>query len=228
VPGRLRTAFPFLANLKLTPLQIVVHVVAWVPLAVLLWDGAHDRLTANPIQEITYRTGKTALILLVLSLACTPANTVFGFRQALKLRRPLGLYGFLYAAIHFLIFTVLDYGLDWGLISDTIAEKRYVLVGFAALLLLLPLAITSTKGWMKRLGQVWKRLHWLVYLAVPLAVVHFVWLIKGDPTEPLEYGALVLLLLALRIPQAKRFFVALRNRLRLIAPRPKSQPPPSA
>ncbi|HEU5098705.1 MAG TPA: protein-methionine-sulfoxide reductase heme-binding subunit MsrQ [Roseiflexaceae bacterium] len=194
-------------------LRIIVHIACWVPLALLIWDGLHNHLTANPIQEITHRTGKTGLILLVLSLLCTPANTVLGIKQALPLRRPLGLYAFFYICLHLLIFAVLDYGLDWQLIQQAIVEKRYVLVGFAAFLLLVPLAITSTKGWQRRMGKRWKRLHQLVYLVAPLAVIHFVWLVKADIREPLLYGAAVAALLLLRIPAVRRAIISLRYRL---------------
>src|SRR5919205_3482280 len=173
-------------------LRVLTHAGAWIPLAVLIWDGVHDRLTVNPIQEISFRTGKTALVLLILCLACTPLNTLFGMKQVLPLRRPLGLYAFMYACLHLFTFAVVDYGLDAGLIKQAIVEKRYVLVGFAAFLLLMPLAMTSTQGWMRRLGKRWKVLHRLVYLAAPLVIVHFVWLVKADIREPLLYGALVI------------------------------------
>jgi methionine sulfoxide reductase heme-binding subunit len=199
--------------LKRNWLRIIVHLACWVPLALLIWDGLHNNLTANPIQEITHRTGKTALILLVLSLLCTPANIVLGIKQALPLRRPLGLYAFFYVCLHLLIFAVIDYGLDWQLIQEAIVEKRYVLVGFAAFLLLVPLAITSTKGWQRRMGKRWKRLHQLVYLAAPLAVIHFIWLVKADIREPLMYGALVAGLLLLRLPGLRRPITSLRYRL---------------
>jgi sulfoxide reductase heme-binding subunit YedZ len=183
-----------------------------VPLVHLIWDGVHRDLTANPIQEITTRTGKTALVLLVLSLACTPANSVLGIRQAVLLRRPLGLYAFMYAGLHLLTFTALDYGLDPQLIVQAIVEKRFVLAGFGAFLLLTPLAITSTRGWMRRLGRRWKRLHRLVYLAAPVAVVHFVWLVKADIREPLLYGAAVAALLTLRVPGVRRTLAGVLNR----------------
>jgi sulfoxide reductase heme-binding subunit YedZ len=189
---------------RFTWLQIVTHVGAWVPLAVMIWDYFTDGLTVNPIQELTFRTGKTALVLLVLSLACTPLNTLFGFRQAIKLRRPLGLYTFMYAALHLLIFVGLDYGFDRELIYEAIFEKRYALVGFSAFLILLPLALTSTKGWQRRLGKRWTGLHRLVYLAAPLVIVHYVWLVKADVTEPLTYGAIVAALLLVRVPVVKR------------------------
>ncbi len=187
-----------------TAAQVAVHLLALLPLAVLIWDGLHDRLTANPVQAMTFRTGKTALVLLVLSLACTPLSALFGLRQAVKWRRPLGLYAFLYAALHFLIFAVLDYGLDAVLLREAIFEKRYALAGFAAFLLLIPLAITSTRGWMRRLGQTWKRLHRLVYVAALLVIVHYVWLVKADRREPLLWGAAVALLLLLRVPAVRR------------------------
>jgi sulfoxide reductase heme-binding subunit YedZ len=184
-------------------LQILTHVAALLPLAWLLWDYWQGLFIVDPVREITTRTGKTALILLILSLACTPINTIFGFKQVMHVRRALGLYAFMYAGLHFLTFIGLDYGFDLDLIGQTILDQRYVLVGFAAGLLLLPLAITSTQGWQKRLGKNWKRLHRLVYLAGILAIVHFMWLVK-DIREPLRYGVVVALLLIVRIPVIRR------------------------
>jgi methionine sulfoxide reductase heme-binding subunit len=195
-------------------LQAAVHVAALLPLAVLVWDGVHGQLTANPIQAITARTGKAALVLLLLSLACTPASTIFGFRRALRWRRPLGMYAFLYVSLHFLTFAVLDYGLDPGLLRQAIFEKRYALAGLAAGLLLAPLAITATRGWMRRLGKNWKRLHRLVYLAAALAVLHYVWLVKSDTRVPLLYGAILGVLLLTRARPVKRGIAALRLRAR--------------
>jgi sulfoxide reductase heme-binding subunit YedZ len=190
-------------KLKARWLQILTHIGALLPLTWLLWDCWQGLFIVDPVQEITTRTGKTALILLILSLACTPIYMVFGFRQALRVRRALGLYAFMYAGLHFLTFIGLDYGFDLDLIRQDILDQRYVLVGFAAGLLLLLLAITSTQGWQKRLGKNWKRLHRLAYLAGILAIVHFVWLVK-DIREPLRYGAVVALLLIVRIPVIKR------------------------
>jgi sulfoxide reductase heme-binding subunit YedZ len=199
--------------LKKNWLRILTHVGALTPLVWLIWDYWTDQLTVNPIQDITFRTGKPALILLVLSLACTPVNTLFGFRQVIPLRKPLGLYAFMYVCLHFLIFVGLDYGFDPALLYEAIFEKKYALVGFATFLILLPLAITSTKGWMKRLGKNWKRLHRWVYLAGLLAVVHYVWLVKSDIREPLIYGGIVVLLLLARVPALRRAMTHLRSRL---------------
>jgi sulfoxide reductase heme-binding subunit YedZ len=191
---------------RLSKIQLLVHLAGLVPLAWLIFDFLTGNLTVNPIQAATLRTGKAALVFLILSLACTPLNTVFGFRWALKVRRALGLYAFFYASLHFLIFIGLDYGFDPVLLREAIFEKRYALVGLAAFLLLLPLAITSTRGWMKRLGQGWTRLHRLVYLAGLLVIVHYVWLVKSDIRIPLLYGLVMVVLLALRIPAIRRFF----------------------
>ena len=202
-------------------LQIVAHLGALAPLAVMIWDGAHNGLTVNPIQSLTFRTGKTALVLLVLSLCCTPLNSIFGFHEAIKVRRPLGVYAFLYALGHFSIF-LLDYNFDPAMLYDAIFEKRYALVGFAAFLILLPLAITSTKGWQKRMGKSWTRLHKWVYVAALLVIVHFVWLVKADVRQPLEFGAVVVALLVVRIPVVKR---ALRAAAQLLVPRGRGPRP---
>ena len=191
--------------------RIAVHLGSLVPLALLVWDGAHDHLTANPIQEITFRTGRNALKLLLLSLACTPAANVLGFTAARLVRRPLGLYAFFYATLHLLTFAVVDYGLDWRLIEHAIVEKRYVLAGFAAFTLLVPLALTSTKGWQRRLRRRWFALHRLVYASAVLVIVHFLWLskgdvllLKGDIRRPALYGLVLLALLSLRLPALQR------------------------
>jgi len=194
-------------------LQILTHFAALLPLASLLWAYWQGLFIVDPVLEITSRTGKTALILLILSLACTPVQVVFGFKQVLRLRRPLGLYACLYAGLHFLTFVGLDYGFDPGLIRRDILGQRYVLVGFTAGLLLLLLAITSTRGWQKRLGKNWKRLHRLVYLAGILAIVHFMWRVK-DIREPLRYGIAVALLLLVRIPVIRQALGDARHSLK--------------
>lgn len=193
--------------------QIALHVACLVPLALLLWAYTQNALTVNPIQEITSRTGKTAIVLLVLTLACTPVNTLFGIKRVIAFRRPLGLYAFFYASLHFLTFVALDYGLRWDLIKQAVVEKRFVLAGFSAFLLLTPLAITSTKGWMRRMGRRWKVLHRCIYVAALLAVLHYLWLVKSDIREPLVYAAIVVLLLALRLPAIRRAISRTRSRI---------------
>lgn len=190
---------------------LIVNLGAFTPLALLVWDFFTGGLGVNPITEITHRTGYAALVTLVLSLAVTPLVTMTGIRKLATVRKSLGLHGFMYVSLHLLIFVGLDYGFNLQFIlQDSLLEKNYVLVGFAVFLLLLPLAITSTKGWMKRLGRNWKRLHQLVYLAVPLAVLHFVW-VRKIPTEPLVYALVVALLLLARVPVIRKRLNSLRQ-----------------
>jgi methionine sulfoxide reductase heme-binding subunit len=208
------TRYPSIAlNILGRNFRLLTHIIGLLPLTLLILDTIQGNLTANPIQYITLRTGKAALILLVLSLACTPLNIVFGLKQALSARRTLGLYTFLYAFGHATIFVAVDYFFDIELIVDTIREKRYLLAGMGAFLILLPLALTSFRWWMKRLGKNWKRLHRLVYLAALLAVTHYVWLVKSDIRVPLAYGAGILVLLAIRIPAVRSYLVRVRGRL---------------
>jgi sulfoxide reductase heme-binding subunit YedZ len=193
-------------------LQILVHVAALLPLVLLLWQYWQGLFLVDPVREITTRTGKTALILLVLSLAVTPIYTVSGFKPVLRVRRALGLYSFLYVSLHFLTFIGLDYQFDLSLIGGAIFDQRFVLAGFVTGLLLVPLALTSTKGFQKRLGRHWKLVHRLVFLAVILDLVHYAWLVK-DIREPLRYAAVVALLLVLRIPRVRTAVSQLRHRL---------------
>lgn len=196
-----------LEKAKRNYIQILVHIGAWIPLALGLWDFWNVNLGPDPIREVTLRTGKTALTLLMLSLACTPINTLFKFKPVLKLRRPLGVYSFMYASIHFSIFIGVDYFFNWEQIVEALFEKRYAIVGLTTGLILLPLAITSTKGWKRRLKKNWKRLHKLAYAAGVLAVIHYIWLVKQGVVEPWYWAGGLLILLSLRVKQVKRLVV---------------------
>lgn len=166
--------------------------------AIVLW-AATGGLGADPIAEALNRLGLLALVFLIASLACTPAKAFLGWTWAMRLRRMLGLFAFAYAALHVSVYAVLDQSLRLGAIIEDIVERRFILVGALAFALLVPLAVTSTKGWIKRLGFVrWQRLHRLAYVAAALAVVHFFWRVKKDVTEPLIYAAIVALLLGTR------------------------------
>jgi sulfoxide reductase heme-binding subunit YedZ len=207
-------------------LSILVHAGALLPLASLVWDWRRGGFLADPVQEIENRTGQTALILLLLALACTPLDALFGFKRVLRLRRALGLYAALYAGLHFLTFVGLDYGFRFDLLGEALLDQRFVLAGLAAGLILLALAMTSTQGWQRRLGRSWKRLQRLVYAAGILVVVHFAWSVK-DIRVPLRYGAVLALLLVLRLPPLRRAAGRLRRRLvRKERPQPTSGPPP--
>lgn len=205
---------------RYTPLQIAMHLYAWSALAHILLDFVTGNISPNPIQEIEQRTGRHAITLLVLSLACTPLNNIFGWRELIKRRRALGLYAFMYAAIHVLVFVHLDYGLAWSLIMQTVFEKPYIVVGLISFLLLIPLAFTSFDVWKRRLGKSWKRLHQIIYLIAPLVVLHFAWSKKGDLfrlqgeiVRPLIYGLVVVLFLVVRIPPVRRGIASLRGRI---------------
>jgi sulfoxide reductase heme-binding subunit YedZ len=184
----------------------VVTLASLTPLFWLLWRAAVGGLGVDPVNTINNVTGRAALIMLFLSLACTPLSTMFGFRKALTVRKSLGLIAFLYASLHLLNFIGLDYGLDLELlVQDALLNKPYIFAGSLAFLLLLPLAVTSTRGWMRRLGKRWKQLHRLVYVAATLAVLHFFWQAKAtERWEPAIYGALLTLLLLVRIPLLRR------------------------
>lgn len=210
-----------ISTIKSNWLRAIVHVGALLPFVFLAQDYVSGAFIIDPVKEITVQTGRTGLILLFLSLACTPVHTIFGFRQALRVRRALGLYAFFYVGLHFLTFIGLDYAFDLKLLGPAIVDQRFVIVGFTAFVILTALALTSTRGWQKRLGKRWKRLHKLVYLAGLLAVVHFVWALK-DPREPLRYGVVLSLLLALRIPRVRRAASYVRNRIRRAAYRLRS------
>lgn len=183
---------------------ILVHVACLLPIPWLALEAWLGDLTADPIRAAILRTGKIALELLVLSLACSPLNNIFGFSPALRVRRALGDYSFLYVCLHFAIFVGLDYGFD---LQYAIPEliKLYALVGLIAGLLLIPLAITSFAPWPKRLGKNWKRLHSLVYLIDILAALHFILVVKQGVIEPYLWTILIIFLLVLRFPPIRHF-----------------------
>jgi sulfoxide reductase heme-binding subunit YedZ len=206
-------------------LSVATHVGALLPLAVLVWDYWTFRLSANPIREATLRTGDSALTLLILSLACTPLNTIFGWNQLLPLRRTLGLYAFLYATLHGLIFVGLDYWFNVHLIAEAILQKPYALAGLTAFLMIVPLALTSNRWSVQRLGNTWKLLHRLVYPAAIAAVVHFAWLVKQAYTRPLIYATALAVLLVIRVRPVKDRIVRWRRRART---EPVPNPPSSS
>ena len=200
---------------KITPLRIAIHLIGLFPLAMLLYKYFTNDLTINPIQYLEQQTGFAAITILVLSLTTTPLRILFNWRQPTKHRRALGLYAFFYAALHVIIFVAVDYGFNFNLLMEATFEKRYTLVGSITFILLLILAITSFNWSMRKLGKNWKRLHKLVYLIAPLAVIHFAWALKGDifslqgdVIQPLIYGTLVILLLLIRVPPVRKFFTA--------------------
>lgn len=197
---------------KFARYQLIIHLAALIPLAWLIADALTGNLGANPIQAIEQRTGRDALYLLVASLACTPLTIITGWNAPRRWRRPLGLYAFLYAALHFGTFIGLDYGLNLAFLWADVGNKRYIFVGAAALLILSALAFTSTKAAMRRMGRRWQQLHRWVYLAGGLVVVHYAWAVKSDIRPPLAWGAAIGVGLILRIPAVRRRLTAWRGR----------------
>jgi sulfoxide reductase heme-binding subunit YedZ len=205
---------------KYTVLQVIVHASGIIPLLLIVYNFFSGRLGANPIQAVEQQTGIQALTFLMLSLACTPASSILGWKELTQRRKALGNYGFLYASVHVLTFIGLDYGFMLEAIWRDVGNKSYVWIGLAAFTLLLPLAITSFDYWIKRLGKNWKRLHKLVYLISPLVIIHFFMAVKGDLLrlqgniiQPMLYGGIILGLLALRIPAVKNALIQARRRL---------------
>lgn len=177
---------------------------ALTPLLMLVVGAATDGLGANPVEKIAHETGKWTLRLLVLTLCVTPARRVFGWPALAPFRRTLGLLTFAWASLHFATYAVLDLGLELAAVAEDLRERPYIQVGFAAFVLLLPLAATSTRGAIRRLGRRWVKLHRLVYLAAIGGAVHFLWLAKADLREPLVYAAIVTALLGVRLLWAWR------------------------
>jgi len=182
-------------NWRLGPL--LVHIAALAPAAALAWHYGQG-LLPDPVQAIVSRTGRTALVLLLASLACAPSYALTGWTALLRFRRTLGLYASLYAGGHALAYVGLDYGLDWDLLLEALQKQRHILPGALALVLLLTLSLTSTDYWRTRLGRRWKKLHRLVYLAGALAMAHVLWMGKSAHVS-YPYATVLGLLLVLRI-----------------------------
>jgi len=166
--------------------------------------AVNDDLGANPVEALTHDTGDWALRFLLASLAVTPLRMLTGRSWLIRYRRMLGLFAFFYALVHFTIYLWIDQGFLWSEIIADILKRPYITLGFAAFLILVPLAMTSTKGMLRRLGKRWIMLHRLVYASALLGILHFVWLVKADYREPGLYLLIFLLLMLFRIPPLKR------------------------
>ena len=180
-------------------LKPIVFTLALLPLVRLVVLGLASDLGANPIEAITHQTGLWALILLLVTLAVTPMRRITGVQWVIQYRRMLGLFAFFYAVLHMLTYVWLDQFFNWPAMLKDIAKRPFITMGSAAFLTLVPLALTSTQGAIRRLGRRWRLLHRLVYFSASAAVIHFVWLVKKDIREPLIYATVLALLLGYRV-----------------------------
>lgn len=189
------------------------------PFGMLVYNGLGNNLTANPIKEITHFTGTWALRFLLITLAITPLRKITGNNALVSYRRMLGLFAFFYACLHFFTYLALDQFFDWEEIVLDVAKRPYITVGFAAFIMLIPLAVTSTRRMAQRLGNNWRRLHALVYPAAVCVIFHYLWLVKADVLPPVSYGLALFLLFALRSP---RFNPAKQRRQHASRPLPRT------
>src|SRR5215510_526737 len=181
-------------------LKVPAFLLCLGPISVLVWKGFHDRLGANPVDVITRTTGRWTLIFLLITLSITPLRKLARLPWLIRFRRMLGLFAFFYGTLHLITYVWLDKFFDFHAMLHDIAKRRFITAGMTAWTLLLPLALTSTAGWIRRLGgKRWQLLHRLIYLSATAGVIHFIWLVKADLRRPLTYGAILGTLLVLRI-----------------------------
>ena len=180
--------------------KVPVFLLGLTPLGVLVWRGFHDALGANPIEKITHETGDWNIYFLLMTLSITPLRKLLKQPALIRFRRMLGLFAFFYICLHFLTYVVLDQFFDFpGMIKD-VAKRPFITAGFTGFVLLIPLAITSTAGWIRRLGgKRWQMLHRLIYISAIAGVIHYYWLVKSDVTLPVRYGAILAFLLFYRL-----------------------------
>lgn len=205
-------------------LKPFIFLLCLVPFAQLAYNAYIGDLGVNPIDFITRFTGSWALIFLIGTLAVTPARRLTGWNDLIKLRRMLGLFAFAYALTHFATYLVLDHFFDWRAIGKDILKRPYVTAGFTAFVIMLPLALTSTAGMIRRLGKRWQKLHRLIYVAAAAGVIHFYWLVKADIRRPAQYGFVLGLLLIYRILVTWRSGIAKSSSKRTVRPPERIMP----
>ena len=184
--------------------KAAVFFAALIPLGLLAWAATHDGLGANPIRELEIQTGLWTLRFLAITLSVTPLRRLSGWNGIVKYRRMLGLFTFFYATVHLSMWAGVDWFFAWGDMWHEIVKHKYILIGMFTWLTMLPLALTSTKGWVRRLGKPWTKLHRLVYLAAVTGTIHYLWAVKKDTFFPLVYFAVFALLLGYRVISARR------------------------
>ncbi len=205
-------------------LKVLVFLICLGPLSVLVWKGFHGQLGANPVDVITRSTGRWTLTFLLITLGITPLRKLSSSPWLVRFRRMLGLVAFFYGTLHLTTYIWLDKFFDVPAMLHDIAKRRFITAGVTAWTLILPLALTSTAGWIRRLGgKRWQRLHRLIYFSATAGVIHFIWLVKADLRRPLTYGAILAILLAYRLAswlatKTKSRAVATHDSLRSVRP----------
>ena len=189
----------FDAKLDSNLIKLPLLVIFLVPLAIAVWKFYTDPLSINPVEDITHTTGEWALRLLLITLTISPARKLLRINGLIHLRRLFGMLSFFYVTCHFAIYIIIDQWLDWFAIIDDIKERPYITVGFAAFILLIPLALTSIDAMQRKLQNAWVKLHKLVYVVSILAILHFWWLVKADLFEPIIYASILAVLLGYRV-----------------------------
>src|SRR5215472_9573875 len=198
----------------LRALKVAVFATCLGPAGVLLWKALHDQLGANPVDVITRSTGKWTLTFLLITLSVTPLRKLTSLPWLVRFRRMLGLFAFFYGTLHLMTFVWLDKFFNVHEMLHDIAKRRFITAGMTAWSMLLPLALTSTAGWIRRMGgKRWQRLHQLIYFSAAAGVIHFIWLVKADLRRPLTYGAILAFLLAFRGAS----WLAVKMRSRVVA-----------
>lgn len=193
-------------------LHPLVHLGGLVPGAVLAWDFLHDQLGANPAEKLEHFTGTVALVTVLLTLTVSPLRRATHYNPLIRLRRPIGLWAFAYACLHFSCYLVFDQSLLFGEILHDVLKRPYITLGFSAWLILLSLALTSTAWSIRKLGgRRWNTLHRLVYVAGALGVIHYLWSVKADVTVPTALGLILIVLLVLRLPAVRGSAVPARG-----------------
>jgi sulfoxide reductase heme-binding subunit YedZ len=206
-----------IAEKYLRSLKVAVFLVCLGPLSVLVWKAMHEALGANPVDVITRSTGRWTLTFLLITLAVSPVRRLSRMPWLIRFRRMLGLYAFFYGTLHLMTFVWLDKFFDVHAMLHDIAKRKFITAGMTGWALMLPLALTSTTGWIRRLGgKRWQKLHRLIYLSAAAGVIHFVWLVKADLKRPLTYGTVLAVLLAYRAVA----FAFMKTRTRQTIPAP--------
>ena len=182
----------------------VVFILCLLPFILLLWQALNDALGTNPVETLTHETGQWALRFLLITLSITPLRWMTKINWLVKLRRMLGLFAFFYAVMHFITYLWLDQFFDWQEILIDIPKRPFITIGFVSFVLLVPLAVTSTNAMQRRLKKRWRTLHKLVYVIPVLVILHFIWSLKADYSEPFIYAAIFFVLMFMRLAHAEK------------------------